>query len=86
MPLMTLTQFRNTRQPCDDLGAALAEDWFDGKVAGFIYVSDTYIERTDTGYRLQLLRQTHDSHTLEPLEAMLHAWCLDECAEDMRVP
>jgi hypothetical protein len=44
---MNLDQFRATRKPCVDLGAALSEEMLNG-VGGLLYCDVLYIEDTTT--------------------------------------
>lgn len=88
---MRFSDFQQTAEPCNDIGALVGADFYDFgdhgedmviQQAGIVYADDCYLLDDGDGHlRLQLMRDewnTRDGFTREHLEAMLYAWLLAE--------
>lgn len=88
---MRFSDFQQTAEPCNDIGALVGADFYDsgdhGEVivihqAGIVYADNCYLLDDGDGHlRLQLIHDewnTRDGFTREQLEAMLYAWWLSE--------
>lgn len=88
---MRFSDFQQTAEPCNDIGALVGADFYGFgdhgedmviQQAGIVYADDCYLMDDGDGHlRLQLLRDewnTRDGFTREQLEAMLYAWWLSE--------
>lgn len=89
--MMTFRQFQATRTDCADVSPIISADFYDaaGNVIAqpvYLYAGDAYIEKRDGGqFALMLGREEYctPAVSLETLEALLYAWCLTECGDEL---
>lgn len=79
--MMTFDQFRLTRTPCDDLGAALDDCRWEAEnpARGWLYVGCLFIEANPAGgFSLPIGNVEHQGSAIEPLEVILYRFACDE--------
>lgn len=86
MKKMTFTDFQATRTVADNLRDITRDDSVNP--TGFVYAGNAFIEFCDDGAQMLTLYNEGwitPGTSLEKMEAILYAWCLTECPDDMGV-